>query len=129
MTGTSDFTYGSIRVEPVMSNPALKYAQGFHQNYQGDGFRDITMLSYWGSVIIEANTTGFAMEFMGDMNDSVAQMMATHNWDGPDLHGCRSTTTTSLGTNSTVAAYSNCGQQTVSERIQHETMSTGLNLQ
>jgi hypothetical protein len=28
------------------------------------------MLSYWGSVIIEQNTTGFAMEFIGDMNDS-----------------------------------------------------------
>jgi len=28
------------------------------------------MLTYWGSVIIEANTTGFAMEFIGDMNDS-----------------------------------------------------------
>ena len=36
----------------------------------GDGFRDTTMLSYWGSVIVEANTTGFAMEFIGDMNDS-----------------------------------------------------------
>ena len=32
------------------------------------------MLSYWGSVIIEANTTGFAMEFMGDMNDSIAMI-------------------------------------------------------
>ena len=47
-----------------------------------DGFRDITMLSYWGSVIIEANTTGFAMEFMGDMNDSIAMMQATHRWAG-----------------------------------------------
>jgi hypothetical protein len=28
------------------------------------------MLSYWGSVVIEQNTTGFAMEFIGDMNDS-----------------------------------------------------------
>ena len=36
----------------------------------GAGFRDATMLSYWGSIIIEANTTGFAMEFIGDMNDS-----------------------------------------------------------
>ena len=36
----------------------------------GDGFRDTTMLSSWGSVIVEANTTGFAMEFIGDMNDS-----------------------------------------------------------
>jgi hypothetical protein len=28
------------------------------------------MLTYWGSVIVEANTTGFAMEFIGDLNDS-----------------------------------------------------------
>jgi hypothetical protein len=28
------------------------------------------MLSYWGSVVVEKNTTGFAMEFIGDMNDS-----------------------------------------------------------
>jgi hypothetical protein len=28
------------------------------------------MLSYWGSVVVEKNTTGFAMEFVGDMNDS-----------------------------------------------------------
>jgi hypothetical protein len=34
------------------------------------------MLTYWGSVIIEANTTGFAMEFIGDMNDS--QTMGLH---------------------------------------------------
>ena len=37
----------------------------------GAGIRDITTLSYWGSVIIETNTTGFAMEFIGDMNDSM----------------------------------------------------------
>jgi hypothetical protein len=38
----------------------------------GEGFRDATMLTYWGSVIVEANTTGFAMEFIGDMNDSMS---------------------------------------------------------
>jgi hypothetical protein len=40
-------------------------ANGYHE-----GFRDATMLSYWGSIVIESNTTGFAMEFIGDMNDS-----------------------------------------------------------
>ena len=38
----------------------------------GDGYRDITMLSFWGSVVVETNTTGFAMEFIGDMADSQA---------------------------------------------------------
>ena len=44
----------------------------------GGGFRDSTMLSYWGAVVIESNTTGFAMEFVGDMNDSTAP---ASGWD------------------------------------------------
>jgi len=77
MTGTSDFTYGSLRVNPVMTVPGLKFHGGFDAGFDtnqpgGNGFRDITMLSYWGSIIIEQNTTGFAMEFLGDMNDSTA---------------------------------------------------------
>ena len=36
----------------------------------GDGMRDATMLGYWGSIVVEAQTTGFAMEFIGDINDS-----------------------------------------------------------
>jgi hypothetical protein len=53
----------------------------------GDGFRDATMLSYWGSVIIEANTTGFAMEFSGDMNDSSTAVIthANASTSGPNL--------------------------------------------
>jgi len=30
------------------------------------------MLSFWGTVVVEQNTTGFAMEFIGDMHDSSA---------------------------------------------------------
>ena len=30
------------------------------------------MLSFWGAIVIEANTTGFGMEFIGDMQDSAA---------------------------------------------------------
>ena len=37
-----------------------------------DGWRDVTMLSFWGAVVIETNTTGFAMEFIGDMHDSAS---------------------------------------------------------
>ena len=74
MTGTSDFTYGHLRITPIASHPMLK--RGGKLEYfsagHGAGFRDATMLTYWGSVIIEANTTGFAMEFIGDMNDSQA---------------------------------------------------------
>jgi hypothetical protein len=31
------------------------------------GVRDITMLSCWGSIIVEQTTMGFAMEFIGDV--------------------------------------------------------------
>ena len=65
--GTTNFTHGSVLITPVASNPeqvSFPHAEPF------PGYRDTTMLSYWGSVVIEQNTTGFAMEFIGDMNDS-----------------------------------------------------------
>ena len=71
LAGTSDYTYGHIRVNPSTTHPQLKFGGKIdYFSTTGAGFRDATMLSYWGSVIIEANTTGFAMEFIGDMNDS-----------------------------------------------------------
>ena len=72
LAGTSDFTHGHVRVNPIASHPNMKWAAGKLNNFSttGAGFRDATMLTYWGSVIIEAQTTGFAMEFIGDMNDS-----------------------------------------------------------
>jgi hypothetical protein len=70
LAGTTDFTYGHVRVGPATTYPQLKYGGALGFNTLGAGFRDPTMLTYWGSVIIEANTTGFAMEFIGDMNDS-----------------------------------------------------------
>ncbi len=76
VVGTTDFTYGHVRANSIASHPHLKYFGngGYNDGSDkaGGGFRDITMLTYWGSVIIEANTTGFAMEFIGDMNDSTA---------------------------------------------------------
>ena len=63
--GSSDFKHGHIRIDPVSSNPEI-------QTPSGSGFRDVTMLNFWGAVVIEANTTGFAMEFIGDMHDSGA---------------------------------------------------------
>jgi len=52
-----------LRIDPVATNPAAVI---------GSGRRDITMLNFWGAVIIETNTTGFAMEFIGDMQNSAA---------------------------------------------------------
>ena len=71
IAGTTNFSYGHIRITPQTSHPMLKTTAAIPLTNLGDGYRDSTMLSYWGSVIVEANTTGFAMEFIGDMNDSV----------------------------------------------------------
>ena len=89
LAGTSDFSYGHVRINPVAAHPNLVY--GAQRTAVGDitgrGFRDITMLTYWGSVIIEANTTGFAMEFVGDMNDSATAVTwdASATTSGPNL--------------------------------------------
>jgi hypothetical protein len=64
--GTTNFAYGQVLISPVASNPEITTLHG----EPFPGYRDTTMLSYWGSVVIEQNTTGFAMEFIGDMNDS-----------------------------------------------------------
>ena len=66
IAGTTDFVNGQLRISPVASNPE----QTTQHREPFPGYRDTTMLSYWGSVVIEQNTTGFAMEFIGDMNDS-----------------------------------------------------------
>ena len=78
IVGTTNFEHGHIRVDPVATNPNARVgstsdinAVGL-QSLTGDGYRDITMLSFWGSVVVETNTTGFAMEFIGDMADSQA---------------------------------------------------------
>ena len=94
--GTSDYSHGSILVEPISSHPErlwytgqegnedLTYPSITQANGYNEGFRDATMLTYWGSVVVEANTTGFAMEFIGDMNDSM----------GGGSHNCEDLTRT-----------------------------------
>ena len=72
LSGTTDFTYGHLRITPQTSHPSLYKGGSINWSHVGDGFRDSTMLTYWGSVIVEANTTGFAMEFIGDLNDSTS---------------------------------------------------------
>jgi hypothetical protein len=129
IAGTSDFTHGSLRVEPVMTHPDMKRTSRLPINarFDGLGFRDITMLSYWGSVIIEANTTGFAMEFIGDMNDSVAMMQAQHHWSG--TINCSGAEQTDAGTNTAGIAYEDCGQDDPAAKQLYEVQSSGLNLQ
>lgn len=64
LIGTTNFKHGYLKIEPVATNPAIVTTSG--------GRRDVTMLNFWGAVVIETNTTGFAMEFIGDMGDSSA---------------------------------------------------------
>ncbi len=68
ISGSTDFQHGHVRFDPVSTNPNVKTFTG----NDGDGFPDVTMLSFWGAVVIETNTTGFAMEFIGDTHDSLA---------------------------------------------------------
>jgi len=74
ISGTTNFQHGHVRFDPVATSPAFKTGEPV-----GGGFRDITMLSYWGAVVIETNTTGFAMEFIGDMHDSEALAVNADN--------------------------------------------------
>ena len=77
-TGTTNFKHGHVRIDPIATSPTTvigdRGSTGLRQNQglTGAGFRDATMLSFWGAVVVEKNTTGFAMEFIGDMNDSAA---------------------------------------------------------
>ena len=69
IVGTTNFEHGHLRIDPIATVPIDQ--TGIHST-EGDGFPDITMLSFWGAVVLESNTTGFAMEFIGDMADSQA---------------------------------------------------------
>jgi hypothetical protein len=67
--GTTNFEHGHLRVDPIATSTITTNG---NLGLTGDGYRDATMLSFWGAVIVESNTTGFAMEFIGDMHDSAA---------------------------------------------------------
>ena len=72
ITGTTNFEHGHLRIDPIATTPTDVTAQSGVRNNSGGGYRDATMLSFWGAVVVEQNTTGFAMEFIGDMHDSAA---------------------------------------------------------
>ena len=91
--GTTNFKHGHIRVDPSASHVARVVGDRgdrdirLDQGLTGAGYQDPTMLSFWGAVVIEQNTTGFAMEFIGDMNDSSAPAhfdQTGHSTSGPN---------------------------------------------
>ena len=69
ITGTTNFEHGHLRIDPIATSPTTSTSD---QGLTGGGYQDATMLSFWGAVVVEQNTTGFAMEFIGDMHDSAA---------------------------------------------------------
>jgi hypothetical protein len=69
ITGTTNFEHGHLRIDPIATSPTTSTS---NLGLIGHGYRDATMLSFWGAVVVEQNSTGFAMEFIGDMHDSAA---------------------------------------------------------
>jgi hypothetical protein len=69
ISGTTNFEHGHLRIDPIATSPTTSTSD---QGLTGGGYQDATLLSFWGAVVVEQNTTGFAMEFIGDMHDSAA---------------------------------------------------------
>ena len=67
ITDISNFKHGHLNAVSVATSPTVSTGTG-----SDDGYRDATMLSFWGAIIIDQSTSGFAMEFIGDMHDSGA---------------------------------------------------------
>ncbi len=62
--------FGAVRITTVSERPGL--AAGAREVQVGtvNKFDNLAQLSIWGIVFIESGGTGFAMEFIGDMQDS-----------------------------------------------------------
>ncbi len=65
--------FGNVRITGINENPSLgKKSTGTAKPFLWD---NLAQLNMWGVVYIEANGTGFAMEFIGDAQDSSIFMM------------------------------------------------------
>ena len=70
IVGTADYTYGNIIIRNIASHPFVQAGGVDGAPSDGRGYRDITMLSFFGGIVFDGTTTGFAMEFIGDTHDS-----------------------------------------------------------
>ena len=68
--GTTSYKYGNIIIRNIASHPFNSTNTAAGTEWDGEGFRDITMLSFFGGIVFDSATTGFAMEFIGDTHDS-----------------------------------------------------------
>ena len=85
--GTTNYKHGHIRIDPKASNPNIggKKCENL-LDVDSCGYPDVTMLSFWGAVVVEQNSTGFAMEFIGDMHDSAVAPLV-NNTSGISVSG------------------------------------------
>ncbi len=74
--GLTDTHFGSLEISPLSPNP--QSCETVAVNHCG--FPDIRQLNLWGVIVIPQTNTGFAMEFIGDINDSRA--FNTPNFSG-----------------------------------------------
>jgi len=59
---SSGSSSGFLKALSSNTNPAVAESNG--------RFNNLSQLSFWGVVVVRANSTGFAMEFVGDAHDS-----------------------------------------------------------
>ena len=57
--------FGSVRVTTVAEDPNISVDVGTNKT-----FENLAQLSMWGIIYVESSGSGFAMEFIGDMQDS-----------------------------------------------------------
>ena len=80
--------FGSVRVTAVSEKPDLANAANrdvlVGSTYKFDNLAQLTM---WGIVYVESSGTGFAMEFVGDMQDSTPGGLTPWNGVGSNRAG------------------------------------------
>ncbi len=69
IVGTTSGSHGQLVITPVSEDIELLTG---NSGSQGRGYPDVTMLNLWGAVVVQSTSTGFAMEFVGDNQDSRA---------------------------------------------------------
>ena len=75
--GTANYTYGNIIIRNIVSHAFVQAGGVDGAPSDGRGYRDITMLSFFGGIVFDGTTTGFAMEFIGDTHDSTTTYNAS----------------------------------------------------
>jgi hypothetical protein len=64
ISGTTNTATGHLSISPKSTTVTPGKGQAARS-------RDITQLSFWGAVVVPGTNTGFAMEFIGDIHDSL----------------------------------------------------------